>query len=162
MKKKTKAPAAVNQKLEIISLYQFSKLAMTFWVGGTLTVGIVIIPLLFKTLDEITAAGLAGQILNINAYIGIVSLVLALLDVCFQARLSLLKSRKFWYIVTMESLLIVNYFAIFPIIVELRTKLADVANHVIQHTSEFSFWHSVSAIMFLIICILGTLYIVER
>ena len=56
MKKKTKAPAAVNQKLEIISLYQFSKLAMTFWVGGTLTVGIVIIPLLFKTLDEITAA----------------------------------------------------------------------------------------------------------
>jgi hypothetical protein len=141
MKKKTKAPAAVNQKLEIISLYQFSKLAMTFWVGGTLTVGIVIIPLLFKTLDEITAAGLAGQILNINAYIGIVSLVLALLDVCFQARLSLLKSRKFWYIVTMEGLLIVNYFAIFPIIVELRTKLADVANHVIQHTSEFSFWH---------------------
>ncbi len=162
MKKKTKTLATVNQKFEIISLYQFSKLAMTFWVGGTLTIGIVIIPLLFKTLDEITAAGLAGQILNINAYIGIISLVLALCDVCFQARLSLLKSRKFWYIIVMEGLLIINYFTVFPIIVELRSKLADVANHVIQHTNEFSFWHSVSAIMFLIICILGTLYIVER
>ena len=42
----------------------------------------------------------------------------------------------------MEGLLIVNYFAIFPIIVELRTKLADVANHVIQHVpanSVFAF-----------------------
>jgi hypothetical protein len=135
---------------------------MTFWVGGTLTIGIVIIPLLFKTLDEVNAATITGQILNINAYIGIVALLLALIELGIHLKLNLLQSRKFWYALVMESVLIVNYFAIFPIIVELRTKLTDVTNRIIQHSSEFSFWHSISSILFLLTCILGALYMLER
>lgn len=152
----------VNQKLELISIQQFSSVAMTFWVGGTLTIGLIVIPLLFKVLDEITAATLAGQLLNINAYIGIVALFLALIDNCVQFKFNVINSRRFWYAIIMESILIINYFAIFPIIVNLRTKLTDFTNRVIQHSSEFSFWHSVSSILFLITCIIGTLYILEK
>jgi hypothetical protein len=160
MAKKLKPP--INPPLEILSIQQLSHLAMTFWVGGTLTIGIVIIPLLFKILDEINAATITGQILNINAYIGIVALLLALIDLGINLKLNLLQSRKFWYALVMETVLIVNYFAIFPIIVELRTKLTDVTNRIIQHSSEFSFWHSVSSILFLLTCILGALYMLER
>jgi hypothetical protein len=151
-----------NQRLEILSITQLSKLAMTFWVGGTLTVGIVVVPLLFKSVDEITAATLAGQIFNINAYIGIVSLFLAIIDQGLANRFTLFKLRKFWYLITMMGILVINYFAIFPIIVRLRTTLLDMANHVIIHSSSFSFWHSLSAILFVITCILGVLYILER
>jgi hypothetical protein len=122
----------------------------------------VIIPLLFKTLDEVNAATITGEILNINAYIGIVALLLALIELGIHLKLNLLQSRKFWYALVMESVLIVNYFAIFPIIVELRTKLTDVTNRIIQHSSEFSFWHSISSILFLLTCILGALYMLER
>lgn len=154
--------SSVNQKLEIISTQQFSNVAMTFWVGGTLTTGLVVIPLLFKVLDEITAAGLAGQLLNINAYIGIVALFLAIIDNCVNYKFNVINSRKFWYALVMESILIINYFAIFPIIVNLRTKLTDFTNRIIQHSSEFSFWHSISSILFLITCIIGVLYILEK
>lgn len=154
--------SSVNQKLEIISIQQFSNVAMTFWVGGTLTTGLVVIPLLFKVLDEITAAGLAGQLLNINAYIGIVALFLAIIDNCVNYKFNVINSRKFWYSLVMESILIINYFAIFPIIVNLRTKLTDFTNRIIQHSSEFSFWHSISSILFLITCIIGVLYILEK
>ncbi len=160
MAKKLKSP--VNPPLEILSIQQLSNLAMTFWVGGTLTIGIVIIPLLFKMLDEINAATITGQILNINAYIGIVALLLTLIEIAIHLKLNILQSRRFWYALIMETVLVINYFAIFPIIVELRTKLTDVTNRIIQHSSEFSFWHSVSSILFLVTCILGALYMLEK
>ena len=36
------------QKREIISIHQLSKIAMTFWLGGTWMAGIVIFPILFN------------------------------------------------------------------------------------------------------------------
>lgn len=157
-----KATSKVNQKFEILSIHQFSNIAMTFWVGGTLTIGSIIVPLLFRNLDEITAATIAGQIFNINAYIGMVALFFALLEVCIDYKFLVFHLRRFWYVVLMEIILFINYFAVFPIIVTLRTKLADMTNHVFQKSSEFSLWHSVSSILFLLSCILGVLYLLER
>lgn len=150
------------QSLDILSVHQVTKLAMTFWVGGTLTVGCVIVPLLFKNLDEITAATIAGQVFNIVAYIGMVSLFMALIELVIDYKLQIFNLRKFWYVAFMETILFINYFAISPIIVNLRTKLTDITNRVFQHTTEFSFWHSVSSLLFLISCVLGVLYILER
>lgn len=151
-----------NAHLEILSISQFAKLAMTFWIGGTLTIGFIVVPLLFKSVDEISAATIAGQLFNINAYIGIISLMLALIHEGLSHRFTLFRLRKFWYIIAMLAILVINYFAIFPIIVELRSKLLDLANHVIIHSSSFNFWHSLSAILFIITCILGVLYILEK
>lgn len=135
---------------------------MIFWVGGTITIATIIIPLLFKTLDQITAAKLTSQILNINAYIGIIALFFAFIDSALHYKLALFSNRKTWYILIMTAILIINYFAIFPIIAHLRTKLANVAHQVIQTSPSFNFWHSLSAILFIIISILGVLYIIEK
>ena len=155
-------PNNSNTKHEIVSIHQFSKLAMTFWIGGSWMLAIVILPLLFKTLDQITASDITGQILNILAYIGIVCLLIALVEVIINHKLSLIKTRRFWYILIMGTIVIVNYFAIFPMIYRLRQKLAFAAHQILSiQNNMFDFWHSLSAILFLIICGLGVLYLIE-
>lgn len=159
---KTTKPTKIDQKFEILSIHQFSNIAMTFWVGGTLTIGSIIVPLLFKNLDEVSAATLAGQIFNINAYIGMFALFFALLEVCIDYKWQIFHLRRFWYIIVMELILFINYFAVFPIIVKLRAGLVDMTTRVFRHSQEFSLWHSVSSILFLISCLLGVLYLLEH
>ncbi len=164
-KKSTKNNAPANRTLhsrEIISIHQFSKIAMTFWLGGTWMAGIVIFPLLFKTLDQITASALIGQILSIQAYIGIICLIIALIEVTVNHKLSLLTTKRFWYIISMFSILVINYFAIFPMVYRLREQLSHVAHQIISvQNNVFDFWHSLSAVMFIFICLLGVLYLIE-
>ena len=165
-KKKAKSNSTTTNRpspsREIISIHQFSKIAMTFWLGGTWMAGIVIFPLLFRTLDQITASGLVGQILNLQAYIGLICLFIALIEVIINHKLSLLTTKRFWYIISMFSILVVNYFAIFPIISNLRAKLSQVAHQIVSvQNNVFDFWHSLSAVLFIFICLLGMLYLID-
>ena len=161
-----KAPKSLSksshQKREIISIHQFSKIAMTFWLGGTWMAGIVIFPVLFKTLDQITASELVSQILNIQSYIGIICLIIAFIEVIVNHKLGLLATKRFWYIISMFSILVVEYFAIFPMISALKEKISSVAQELVSLQSNvFDFWHSFSAVLFILICFLGMLYLIE-
>jgi hypothetical protein len=147
---------------EIISIHQFSKIAMTFWIGGSCMLGLVIFPIIFKNVDQITASQIIGQSLNILAYIGIVCLLIALIEVIVNHKLALMKTKRFWYIISIASILIINYFAIFPIISRLRQHISEVVHQIISvQNNMFDFWHSFSAILFIITCILGVLYLIE-
>ena len=168
VRKKTSKVAAKTatkpsvQKREIISIHQFSKIAMTFWLGGTWMAGIVIFPVLFKTLDQITASELVSQILNIQSYIGIICLIIAFIEVIVNNRLALLATKRFWYILCMFSVLVVEYFAIFPMIYALREKISLFAQQLVSlQNNAFDFWHSFSAILFILTCFLGMLYLIE-
>jgi hypothetical protein len=168
VRKKTSKVAAKTatkssvQKREIISIHQFSKIAMTFWLGGTWMAGIVIFPVLFKTLDQITASELVSQILNIQSYIGIICLIIAFIEVIVNHRLALLATKRFWYILCMFSILVVEYFAIFPMIYALREKISLFAQQLVSlQNNAFDFWHSFSAILFILTCFLGMLYLIE-
>lgn len=147
---------------EIVSIHQLSKIAMTFWLGGSWMTIVVIFPILFKALDQITASAIAGQVLNLNAYIGIVCLIVAMIEVIINHKLSILKTKRFWYIISMGCILTINYFAIFPVIYHLRQKLSNVAHQIIAvQNNAFDFWHSLSALIFIATCILGILYMVD-
>ncbi len=151
-----------NHSREIVSIHQLSKIAMTFWLGGSWMTIVVIFPILFKTLDQITASNIAGQILNLNAYIGIVCLIMALIEVIINHKLSILKTKRFWYIISMSCILIINYFAIFPVVYNLRQRLSGLAHQIIAVQSNvFDFWHSLSALAFIATCVLGVLYLVD-
>ncbi|MCX8514517.1 MAG: DUF4149 domain-containing protein [Burkholderiales bacterium] len=157
-----KTPSILSHKREIISIHQFSKIAMTFWLGGTWMSGLIFFPILFKTLDQISASEIVGQILNIQAYIGIICLIIALIEVIINHKFSLFATKRFWYILSMFSILIINYFAIFPIISNLKQKLSLFAHQFIAlQNNSFDFWHSFSAILFILTCILGMLYLIE-
>lgn len=166
--KKSRKPTALNSSLqsgmhEIFTVHQLSKVAMTFWLGGSWMTIIVVVPILFKVLDQITASLITGQILNINAYIGIVCLILALIEVVVSYKLYIFKVKKFWYILIMGFILTINHFALFPLIYNLRKSLSDVAHQIITTpTNLFDFWHSLSAIIFIVTCIIGILYLIEK
>lgn len=157
-----KTISAVNQPIQLLNIEQLTKLTVCIWAGGTLTIGAIIIPLLFKGLDQITAATITGQILNINAYTGMIACIFTMLTLITKHRLHFLKSRKFCYALAAELMLVVNYFGIFPIIVNLRTKLADIAHHVIQTTPNFNFWHSLSSGLFVLTGLLAILIVLEK
>ncbi len=157
-----KTISAVNQPIQILNIEQLTKLTVCIWAGGTLTIGAIIIPLLFKSLDQITAATITGQILNINAYTGMIACIFTMLTLITKHRLHFLKSRKFCYALAAEIMLVINYFGIFPIIVNLRTKLADIAHHVIQTTPNFNFWHSLSSGLFVLTGLLAILIVLEK
>ena len=168
-RKKSPAKKKVNaftqaslQKREIISIHQLSKIAMTFWLGGTWMAGIVIFPVLFKTLDQITAAELVKQILNIQSYIGIICLIIAFVEVIVNHRFAIMATKRFWYIVSMFTILVVEYFAIFPMIYNLRERISAVAHQLVSvQNNAFDFWHSFSAVLYIFICHLGMLYLIE-
>lgn len=122
----------------------------------------VIFPILFDTLDEITASNLVRQILHITAYIGIVCLMIALIEVIINHMLSLLKTKRFWYIISMGLILTVNDFAIFPAVYRIRKQFATIAHQLISlQNNVFDFWHSFSAALFILTCVLGVLYLIE-
>lgn len=151
-----------NVHREVISIHQLSKIAMSFWIGGSLMAALIFFPLLFKSIDIVTASRLVGQILNLIAYIGLICLLIALIEVIINHKLTLFKTKRFWYICVMSFILIINYFAIFPSVNRLRQQLTDVAHKIIVVQSNvFDFWHSLSAITFIITCILGVLYLIE-
>jgi len=153
---------ANDVRREVISIHQFSKIAMSFWIGGSLMVAIVIFPLLFKALDVVSAAQIVNNTLNMLAYIGIVSLFVALIEVIINHKLALIQTKRFWYILAMGFLLVVNYFAIFPMVSRLKQQLSTVAHQIISVQSNmFDFWHSLSAVTFVVICIIGFLYLIE-
>ena len=154
--------AKSNLAHEIISIYQFSKIAMTFWLGGSWMTAAVLFPIISDVLDPVTAGNIFQQVLHINAYIGIVCLSIALIEVIVNHRLSLFKSRRFWYILVMGLILMVNDFAIFPPIYKIRKDVANIAHKLINvQSSAFDFWHSFSAALFIITCILGVLYLID-
>ena len=151
-----------QKKREIVSIQQFNKIAMTFWLGGSWMLILVILPIIFKTLDQITASSITGQILSINAYIGIVALLIALVEVMVNHKLLLIKTKTFWYITIMAFTLLINHFAILPVIHNLKQKLSLVVHQVIATQSNvFDFWHSLSVVLYAITCIVGILYLIE-
>lgn len=159
---KTNTNSKVGLEREIISIHQFSKIAMTFWLGGSWMTAAVIFPIIFDALDPVTSGNLFQQILHINAYIGIVCLSIALIEVIINHKFYLFKSKRLWYILSMGLILIVNDFAIFPAIYKIRKDVSNIAHKVINvQSSAFDFWHSFSAVLFIITCILGVLYLID-
>ncbi len=147
---------------EIISIHQFSKIAMTFWLGGSWMTAAVIFPILLNILDPVTSNNIFEQILHINAYIGIVCLCIALIEAIINHKFSLLKSKRLWYILAMGLILFVNDFAVFPTIYRFKKDVATIAHKMIDmQNNTFDFWHSFSAILFIITCIVGVLYLID-
>lgn len=162
--KKAKETRALKNlpKREVISIHQFSKIAMSFWIGGSCMVALVIFPLLFKALDQITASHIVGQVLSIIAYIGVVCLLISLIEVIINHKLALLKTKRFWYIMSMAFIVIINYFAIFPLLAKLRDQLSSAAHQLIAvQNNSFDFWHSFSSLLFILTCVIGVLYLIE-
>lgn len=146
----------------LFGIYQLSKIAMALWLGGTVMTTGIILPIIFKSLDQITASNIASQILNMIAYIGVVCLLIALIEVILTYGKKTLKSKRFWYITTLILILIIDYFAVFPSLYILHKHLSKAVHVLINPPKNvFNFWHSANAMLFILISCTGIFYLLE-
>jgi hypothetical protein len=122
------------------------RLLLTLWVGGLWTVGFIVAPMLFNSLDDRALAGtLAGNLFQIMSYIGLVCGVLLLLGNQFRYR------RVNWrtYVLLLMLLMaILNEFLVSPFIASLRQSDAVTS-------STFAMAHGTASVIFLITSLLG-------
>jgi hypothetical protein len=130
--------------------------AMTLWVGGLWTVGFVVAPTLFRTLDSRAQAGaVAGNLFSVMAYIGFACG--AYLAVYRLARFggAALRSACFWIVMAMLALVAASQFGVAPILAGLKAQALPQQVMESIFRDRFATWHGVSSGLYVIVSVLG-------
>lgn len=130
------------------------RILLTLWVGGLWSVGYMVAPALFATLDDRALAGsLAGVMFQLIAYVGLVCGVLLLLFNQWRHA----EDRVNWralVLLLMLALVVIGEFVLGPMIAGLREQgLAD--------SSRFARLHGVAATGYLITSLLGLVLVIS-
>ena len=137
---------------------RLSAFLISTWLGMQLTVGYVVTPVLFKSLDRILAGKLAGELFDLVAYLGLFAWTVAYFtirtgaaDYGFERRGNLPSGLSWMGVLIM--LLGINQFVITPVIKALKegesTWLLDLVG------GNFGMWHGVSSTIYLVCSLLG-------
>lgn len=136
------------------------RILLTLWVGGTWTIGYIAAPVLFKFLeaDRQLAGALAGEMLRAILTIGLLCGVLLLISGALSGLNAAIKSWRWWVIIAMLVLVLASLFGMHPIIAELKSQkeIMDAA----EYKSQFGKLHGISAVMYLVLSILGLILVV--
>jgi uncharacterized membrane protein len=134
------------------------RILLTLWVGGMWTVGYIVAPTLFTTLEDRMLAGkLAGQLFTIMSYIGIVASLVLLTSQVIQSSQRRLQNWRVWVIGCMLFIILVGQFILQPIMAELKQ------NGIIESSIEaqkFARMHGLASVLFLINSLLGLVLVV--
>ena len=131
------------------------RLLLTLWVGGLWTIGYVVAPALFATLEDRALAGsLAGLMFEIIAWIGMVCApVLLLIN-----QLRYPQRRANWralVLVAMLLLVVVGQFLLGPMMAELRAAGQSDAE-------AFARLHGLASLLYLLNSVLGLVLVMAR
>ncbi|WP_175902500.1 DUF4149 domain-containing protein [Burkholderia seminalis] len=138
------------------------RLLSAVWVGSLLTIGYAVAPVLFKTLERMTAGSVAAQLFRIEAILGVVCGVLLLALSNQQVRRGSSEYRRVrWVVAAMVGCVLVGYFALQPFMNALRVAAmeagTDIANS--PYASRFGMLHGVSSVFYLVESVLGLVLI---
>jgi hypothetical protein len=136
----------------------------TLWIGSLWTIGYVVAPTLFATLEDRMLAGtLAGRMFQIEAWLTIVcSLLLAIL-VARSGKVFEARQRKQLLIVIGLMLLctLVSHFGIQPYMAELRATVAPGGVMAADIQARFGKLHGVSSAIYLLQSVLGLVLVLK-
>ncbi|NTZ87141.1 DUF4149 domain-containing protein [Burkholderia metallica] len=138
------------------------RLLSAVWVGSLLTIGYAVAPVLFKTLERMTAGSVAAQLFRIEAILGVVCGVLLLALSNQQVRRGSNEYRRVrWIVAAMVVCVLIGYFALQPFMNALRVAAmeagTDIANS--PYASRFGMLHGVSSVFYLVESVLGLMLI---
>lgn len=138
------------------------RLLSAVWVGSLLTIGYAVAPVLFKTLERMTAGSVAAQLFRIEAIVGIVCGVLLLALSNQQVRRGGNEYRRVrWIVAAMVVCVLVGYFALQPFMNALRVAAMDAGTDIANspYASRFGMLHGVSSVFYLVESVLGLMLI---
>ncbi|WP_233831388.1 DUF4149 domain-containing protein [Paraburkholderia sp. ZP32-5] len=138
--------------------HRFFRLLTVVWVGSLLTIGYAVAPVLFTTLDRVTAGEIAAHLFRIQGVIGVVCGILLLgLANLLVRRGSDAYRRLRWLIVGMLVCVLVGYFALQPFMNAMRVAALEAGSDVGHsvYATRFGILHGVSSLFYLIESLLG-------
>ncbi|WP_027784080.1 MULTISPECIES: DUF4149 domain-containing protein [Burkholderia] len=138
------------------------RLLSAVWVGSLLTIGYAVAPVLFKTLERMTAGSVAAQLFRIEAILGVVCGVLLLALSNQQVRRGSDEYRRVrWIVAAMVVCVLVGYFALQPFMNALRVAAMDAGTDIANspYASRFGMLHGVSSVFYLVESVLGLMLI---
>ena len=136
--------------------YVSERILLTLWVGGMWTIGFIVAPVLFSTLDDRSLAGsIAGRLFGLMSYVGLVCGVLILLAMVFKRLNAAKKDWRIWIVLLMLLLIIVGQFVLTPQMAALREAGLQTAEK-----ARFDLYHSISTILFSINALAGLVLVV--
>lgn len=138
------------------------RLLSAVWVGSLLTIGYAVAPVLFRTLERMTAGSVAAQLFRIEAILGVVCGVLLLALSNQQVRRGSDEYRRVrWVVAAMVACVLIGYFALQPFMNALRVAAmeagTDIANS--PYASRFGMLHGISSLFYLVESVLGLMLI---
>jgi uncharacterized membrane protein len=138
--------------------HRFFRLLTVVWVGSLLTIGYAVAPVLFTTLDRMTAGSVAAQLFRIQGVIGVVCGILLLgLANLLVRRGSGAYRRLRWLLAGMLVCVLVGYFALQPFMNAMRVAALEAGSDVGHsvYATRFGILHGVSSLFYLIESVLG-------
>ncbi|MBU0688507.1 MAG: DUF4149 domain-containing protein [Gammaproteobacteria bacterium] len=130
--------------------------ALTLWVGSLWTIGYLAVPILFQAQPDKQLAGmLAGEMFRVQGFVGIACGVYLLLrDGVKFGKLSL-RQPAFLAIALMLLITLALQFGIQPLMAGLKSQALPLEVMNSSLASNFSMWHGISSILYLIESLLG-------
>jgi hypothetical protein len=138
--------------------HRFFRLLTVVWVGSLLTIGYAVAPVLFTSLDRMTAGAVAAQLFRIQGVLGVVCGILLLgLANLLVRRGSDAYRRLRWVIAGMLVCVLVGYFALQPFMNAMRVAALEAGSDVGHsvYATRFGILHGVSSLFYLIESLLG-------
>ncbi|HDR9236874.1 TPA: DUF4149 domain-containing protein [Burkholderia vietnamiensis] len=138
------------------------RLLSAVWVGSLLTIGYAVAPVLFRTLERMTAGSVAAQLFRIEAILGVVCGVLLLALSNQQVRRGSDDYRRVrWIVAAMIACVLIGYFALQPFMNALRVAAMDAGTDIANspYASRFGMLHGVSSLFYLVESVLGLMLI---
>ncbi|MGF6608748.1 glucan phosphoethanolaminetransferase (alkaline phosphatase superfamily) [Paraburkholderia sp. WSM4175] len=138
--------------------HRFFRLLTVVWVGSLLTIGYAVAPVLFTTLDRMTAGAVAAQLFRIQGVIGVVCGILLLgLANLLVRRGNGAYRRLRWLLAGMLVCVLVGYFALQPFMNAMRVAALEAGSDIGHsvYATRFGILHGVSSLFYLIESLLG-------
>ena len=130
------------------------RILLTLWVGGMWTTGYVVAPVLFNTLDRVTAGNVAGQLFSIISYIGLITLALVLVAGLVRSGQAVIQIWYYRFLLAMLLLVLIGQFVLQPMMAELKAGGLQA-----EEAKQFASLHGVASVLYLINSLLGLLVI---
>jgi hypothetical protein len=137
-------------------------IVLTAWVGALWTVGYLVAPTLFNTLENRQLAGvLAGKMFTLVAYVGIGAAFYLMIHRLVRYGTGALRQGFFWIVLVMLLLVLAGHFGIQPLLASLKAQAmpADVMQSIFA--DRFRTWHGVSSIAYLLESLLGLMLVLK-
>lgn len=129
----------------------------TLWIGGMWIIGIVVTSILFASLDKTVAGMLAGKMFHAIGWIGIVAGSFLAIWWIWIDGLRAFRGVALWLVLAMLLCTLINQFAIFPLIAEIKPAMSSAATGMFG--GGLAQWHTISSLIYLLQSVLGLVYI---